>query len=40
VRQTPQRRVERIGANINDGPFVDAVVDAFHAIAPKAQRRA
>ena len=40
VRQTPQRRIERVRANINDEPFVEAVVGAFHAIAPKLQRRA
>ena len=40
VRQTPQRRVERVRANINDEPFVDAVIDAFNAITPKLQRRA
>ncbi|CAN5170890.1 ABC transporter permease [soil metagenome] len=40
VRQTPQRRVERVKANINDAPFVNAVVDAFTAITPKLQRRA
>lgn len=40
VRATPQRRVERVGANINDTPFVDAAVEAFRAIAPKTQRRA
>lgn len=40
VRGTPQRRVERVGANINDAPFVEAAVEAFRAIAPKLQRRA
>ena len=40
VRQTPQRRIERVRANINDEAFVEAVVGAFHAIAPKLQRRA
>jgi uncharacterized protein (UPF0261 family) len=40
VRQTPQRRIERVRANINDEPFVEAAVGAFHAIAPKLQRRA
>jgi uncharacterized protein (UPF0261 family)/ABC-type branched-subunit amino acid transport system ATPase component len=40
VRQTPARRLERIKANINDEPFVEAVVGAFHSIAPKLQRRA
>ncbi|MCZ8542835.1 ABC transporter permease [Mesorhizobium qingshengii] len=40
VRQTPSRHVERVRANINETPFVDAVINAFHAIAPKLQRRA
>jgi uncharacterized protein (UPF0261 family) len=40
VRQTPQRRLERVRANINDTPFVEAVVGAFRSIAPKLQRRA
>jgi len=40
VRQTPARRLERVKANINDEPFVEAVVGAFHSIAPKLQRRA
>lgn len=40
VHQTPLRHVERVRANINDTPFVDAVISAFHAIGPKLQRRA
>ncbi|MEI5680740.1 ABC transporter permease [Mesorhizobium sp. CCNWLW179-1] len=40
VRQTPQRNVVRVRANINETPFVDAVVDTFHSITPKLQRRA
>jgi len=40
VRQTSQRRVERVKANINDAPFVEAVVGAFRSIAPRLQRRA
>lgn len=40
VRQTPLRHVERVRSNINDTPFVDAAVAAFHAITPKLQRRA
>lgn len=40
VRQTPSRHVERVRANINETPFVDAVINAFHAIAPKLRRRA
>jgi uncharacterized protein (UPF0261 family)/ABC-type branched-subunit amino acid transport system ATPase component len=40
VRRTPLRHIERVRANINDTPFVDAVISAFHAITPKLQRRA
>nr|WP_095199155.1 ABC transporter permease [Mesorhizobium carmichaelinearum] len=40
VRRTPLRQVERVRANINDTPFVDAAIAAFHAITPKLQRRA
>ncbi|AEH90251.1 ABC transporter permease [Mesorhizobium opportunistum] len=40
VRRTPLRHVERVRSNINDTPFVDAAVAAFHAITPKLQRRA
>ncbi|MDX8533217.1 ABC transporter permease [Mesorhizobium sp. VK25A] len=40
VRRAPQRHVERVRANINDTPFIDAVISAFHAIGPKLQRRA
>ncbi|SDA61115.1 ABC transporter permease [Mesorhizobium qingshengii] len=40
VRQTPLRHVERVRANINEAPFVDAAINAFHAITPKLQRRA
>ncbi|MCB1815342.1 MAG: ABC transporter permease, partial [Candidatus Competibacteraceae bacterium] len=40
VRQTPKRRIERIDANINDTAFVDALFDAFRAIAPSVPRRA
>lgn len=40
VRRTPSRHVERVRANINDTPFVDAAIAAFHAITPKLQRRA
>lgn len=40
VRPTPLRHVERVRANINDTPFVDAVIGAFNAIGPKLQRRA
>jgi uncharacterized protein (UPF0261 family)/ABC-type branched-subunit amino acid transport system ATPase component len=40
VRPTSRRVVERVRANINDGAFVDAVIDAFTAIAPPISRRA
>jgi uncharacterized protein (UPF0261 family)/ABC-type branched-subunit amino acid transport system ATPase component len=40
VGQTPLRHVERLQPNINDTLFVDAVINAFHAITPKLQRRA
>jgi uncharacterized protein (UPF0261 family) len=40
VRASSQRRVERVRGNINDAPFVDAVVAAFQSIAPKLQRSA
>jgi uncharacterized protein (UPF0261 family)/ABC-type branched-subunit amino acid transport system ATPase component len=40
VRLAPQRRVERVSGNINDGSFVDAVVAAFRSIAPKLRRSA
>jgi uncharacterized protein (UPF0261 family)/ABC-type branched-subunit amino acid transport system ATPase component len=40
VRRTPQRLVERVRANINETPFVDAVIDAFHAVAPRERKRA
>ncbi|BAV51465.1 Uncharacterized protein MLTONO_6563 [Mesorhizobium loti] len=40
VRRTPSRQVDRVRANINDTPFVDAAIAAFHAITPKLQRRA
>ena len=38
VRQTPQRRIERVGANINDEAFVERVVAALQSIAPKRER--
>lgn len=40
ARRTPLRHVERVRANINEPPFVDAAIAAFHAITPKLQRRA
>ena len=39
VRQSAQRRVERVPANINDPAFVEAVVAAFHAVAPQAEEK-
>ena len=38
ARTTPQRRIERVGAHINDEVFAERIVAAFHAIAPKRQR--
>src|SRR5204863_7374096 len=40
VRETGRRKVERVGANINDSEFAASVVDAFASIAPRSQRRA
>ena len=40
VRQTPQRRVERIKANINDDAFVAAATAAFLSVGPRRERRA
>ena len=40
VRPGPTRRVERVKANINDAPFVEAIVGAFRSITPKLMRRA
>jgi uncharacterized protein (UPF0261 family)/ABC-type branched-subunit amino acid transport system ATPase component len=40
IRQTPQRRIERVAANINDDSFVERVVAAFQSIAPNARRSA
>jgi len=40
VRPTNRRVVERVRANINDTAFVDAVINAFNAIAPPISRRA
>lgn len=40
VRATPQRRIERVAADINDEAFVERVVAAFHAIAPRRERSA
>jgi uncharacterized protein (UPF0261 family) len=38
VRQTPQRRIQRVPANINEEAFVAAAVAAFHAILPRRAR--
>jgi uncharacterized protein (UPF0261 family) len=38
IRQTPQRRIERVAANINDEAFIERAVAAFHSIAPKRER--
>ncbi len=40
VRPSPQRRVQRVPANINDAAFVDAAIEAFQSTMPKLQRRA
>ena len=40
VRATPQRRLQRVRANINDEAFVNAVVEAFRETMPNLQRRA
>ena len=40
VRPNPQRRIERVAAHINDEAFVERVVAAFHAIAPRRERSA
>jgi uncharacterized protein (UPF0261 family) len=40
VRQTPQRRIERINTNINDDAFVAAVTSAFLSAGPRRERRA
>ncbi|MCB8839813.1 ABC transporter permease [Aurantimonas sp. VKM B-3413] len=40
VRQTPQRRLVRVSANINDPAFVDAVLSEFRAIAAPIAKRA
>ncbi len=40
VRQTPQRRIERVRGNINDESFVEAAVAAFQSITPKLPRSA
>jgi uncharacterized protein (UPF0261 family) len=38
AEQTPQRRVERVAAHINDAAFVAAVVRALRELNPAAAR--
>jgi uncharacterized protein (UPF0261 family)/ABC-type branched-subunit amino acid transport system ATPase component len=40
VRQTPQRRIERVKANINDDAFIAAATAAFLSVGPRRERRA
>jgi uncharacterized protein (UPF0261 family) len=40
VRQTAQRRVERVRANINDDAFIAATTAAFLSAGPRRERRA
>jgi uncharacterized protein (UPF0261 family) len=40
VRQTPQRRIDRVKANINDDAFIAAATTAFLSIGPRRERRA
>jgi uncharacterized protein (UPF0261 family) len=40
IRQTAQRRIERIKANINDDAFIAATIAAFLSAAPRRERRA
>ena len=40
VRQTAQRRIERIKANINDDAFIAATTAAFLSAGPRRERRA
>jgi uncharacterized protein (UPF0261 family) len=40
VRQTTQRRIERVPANINDDAFITAMVAAFESVAPRRERSA
>ncbi len=39
VRETTRRVVQRVKANINDTTFVNAVIEAFDAIAPPVSKR-
>jgi uncharacterized protein (UPF0261 family) len=40
VRQTSQRRIQRVPANINDDAFISAVVSAFQSVTPRRERSA
>jgi uncharacterized protein (UPF0261 family) len=40
VRQTAQRRIERVKANINDDAFIAATTTAFLSASPRRERRA
>ena len=40
IRQTAQRRVERVKANINDEAFIAAATAAFLSLGPRRERRA
>jgi uncharacterized protein (UPF0261 family) len=40
VRQTAQRRIERVRANINDDAFIAATTAAFLSAGPRRERRA
>ncbi len=40
IRQTPQRRIERVKANINDDAFIAATTAAFLSVGPRRERRA
>jgi uncharacterized protein (UPF0261 family) len=40
VARSGQRQVTRVPANVNDPPFVAALLDAFRSIAPAAKKRA
>jgi uncharacterized protein (UPF0261 family) len=40
VRQTAQRRIERVKANINDDAFIAATTAAFLSAGPRRERRA
>jgi uncharacterized protein (UPF0261 family) len=40
VRQTTQRRIERVPANINAEAFITATVAPFQTVAPRRERSA